>query len=70
MRSPSLARLQSRAVTGLTRSARFQPQTLLRQRCASTALRSAAPAYQSKLGQWDQRRNASATASAVYVDYL
>jgi hypothetical protein len=70
MRSPSLARLQSRAVSGLTRSARFQPQTLLRQRCASTAaFRSAAvaPAYQSKLGQWDQRRNASATASAMYV---
>lgn len=70
MRSPSLARLQSRAVFGLTKSARFQPQTLLRQRCASTAaFRSAAvaPAYQSKLGQWDQRRNASATASAMYV---
>ncbi|KAJ5486135.1 hypothetical protein N7530_000435 [Penicillium desertorum] len=68
MRSPSLARLQNRAVFGLTRSARFQPQTLLRQRCASTAaFRSAAvaPAYQSKLGQWDQRRNASAAASAV-----
>ncbi|KAJ5895204.1 Elongation factor G [Penicillium taxi] len=68
MRSPSLARLQYHAVSGLTRSARFQSQGLLRSRCASTAaLRSSAiaPTYQSVVKQWDQRRNASTTASAV-----
>ncbi|KAJ5734410.1 Elongation factor G [Penicillium malachiteum] len=69
MRSPSLARLQLRAVSGLARSSRFQSQSLLYSRCASTAaLRSSAvaPAYQSVLKTWEQRRNAaSATASAV-----
>ncbi|KAJ5631488.1 Elongation factor G [Penicillium longicatenatum] len=68
MRSPSLARLQYRAVSGLARSSRFQSQGLLQSRCASTAaLRSSgvAPAYQSVLKTWEQRRNASATASAV-----
>ncbi|KAJ5622263.1 Elongation factor G [Penicillium herquei] len=69
MRSPSLARLQLRAVSGLARSSRFQSQSLLYSRCASTAaLRSSAvaPAYQSVLRTWEQRRNAaSATASAV-----
>ncbi|KAJ6015536.1 Elongation factor G [Penicillium herquei] len=69
MRSPSLARLQFRAVSGLARSSRFQSQSLLYSRCASTAaLRSSAvaPAYQSVLRTWGQRRNAaSATASAV-----
>ncbi|KAJ5222506.1 Elongation factor G [Penicillium citrinum] len=67
MRSPSLARLQYRAVSGLTRTSRLPSQTLLRSRCASTAaLRpSGAPAYQSILKQWEQRRNASSTASAV-----
>ncbi|KAJ5128742.1 Elongation factor G [Penicillium atrosanguineum] len=68
MRSPSLARLNYRAVSGLTRTARFQPQGFLSSRCVSTAaLRSSgvAPAYQSILKQWEQRRNASATASAV-----
>ncbi|KAJ5090676.1 Elongation factor G [Penicillium argentinense] len=68
MRSPSLARLQYRAVSGLTRAPRLQPQSLLRSRCVSTAaLRSSAvaPAYQSVLKQWEQRRNASSTASAV-----
>ncbi|KAJ5201869.1 Elongation factor G [Penicillium cinerascens] len=68
MRSPSLARLNYRAVSGLTRTARFQPQGFLGSRCVSTAaLRSpgVAPAYQSVLKQWEQRRNASASASAV-----
>ncbi|KAJ5731266.1 Elongation factor G [Penicillium malachiteum] len=69
MRSPSLARLQFRAVSGLARSSRFQSQSLLYSRCASTAaLRSSAvaPAYQSLLRTWEQRRTAaSATASAV-----
>ncbi|KAJ5632406.1 Elongation factor G [Penicillium lividum] len=68
MRSPSLARLQYRAVSGLARSSRFQSQGLLYSRCASTAaLRSSAvaPAYQSVLKTWEQRRNASASASAV-----
>ncbi|KAJ6104476.1 Elongation factor G [Penicillium sp. IBT 18751x] len=68
MRSPSLARVNYRAVSGLARSARFQPQGFLTSRCVSTAaLRSSgvAPAYQSILKQWDQRRNASAAASAV-----
>ncbi|OQD73736.1 hypothetical protein PENDEC_c014G00844 [Penicillium decumbens] len=68
MRSPALARLNYRAVSGLTRTARFQSQGFLSSRCVSTAaLRSpgVAPAYQSVLKQWGQRRNASAAASAV-----
>ncbi|KAJ5681800.1 Elongation factor G [Penicillium maclennaniae] len=68
MRSLSLARVNYRAVSGLARSARFQPQGFLTSRCVSTAaLRSSgvAPAYQSILKQWDQRRNASTAASAV-----
>lgn len=69
MRTPTLARLPYRAVSGLTSTARFQSQSLLRLRCASTAaLRPSgvAPAYQSVLRQWEQRRNAaSASASAV-----
>ncbi|KAJ5812090.1 hypothetical protein N7474_008391 [Penicillium riverlandense] len=69
MRSPTLARLQTRAVSGLTRSSvRLQPQTLLRQRCASTAVlrpSAVAPVSPSIQRQWQQRRNASAAASAV-----
>ncbi|RAL05915.1 elongation factor G [Aspergillus ibericus CBS 121593] len=70
MRTPSLARLPYRAVSGLTRSSvRLQSQNFLARRCASTAaLRSptVAPAYQSILtSRSQQRRNASATASAV-----
>ncbi|KAJ5096060.1 hypothetical protein NUU61_005416 [Penicillium alfredii] len=68
MRSASIARLQYRAVSGLTRTPRFQPQSLLRSLCVSTAaLRSSAvaPVYPSMLRQWDQRRNASSTASEV-----
>ncbi|KAE8355605.1 Elongation factor G, mitochondrial [Aspergillus coremiiformis] len=70
MRCPSLARLPSRAIFGLPRSAvRLQSQNFLAKRCASTAvLRSptTAPAYQSVLNRHlQQRRNASATAAAV-----
>ncbi|PYI06535.1 elongation factor G 1, mitochondrial precursor [Aspergillus sclerotiicarbonarius CBS 121057] len=70
MRTPSLARLPYRAVSGLTRSSvRLQSQNFLARRCASTAaLRSptVAPAYQSILSsRSQQRRNASATAAAV-----
>jgi elongation factor G len=68
MRNPSFARLPYRAVSGLTSTARFQSQNFLRLRCASTAaLRPSgvAPAYQSVMRQWEQRRNASASASAV-----
>ncbi|KAI9930961.1 hypothetical protein ASPWEDRAFT_47715 [Aspergillus wentii DTO 134E9] len=70
MRSPSLARLQYRAVSGLTRSpVRLQSQNFFSQRCASTAafrLPTAAPAYQSIVNRHhQQRRNASATAAAV-----
>ncbi|KAI9374993.1 elongation factor G, mitochondrial [Aspergillus egyptiacus] len=70
MRCPSLARLPSRAVSGLARpSVRLQSQSLLSRRCASTiALRSASasPVYQSLLNRHSQqRRNASATAAAV-----
>ncbi|PYH73787.1 elongation factor G [Aspergillus vadensis CBS 113365] len=70
MRTPTLARLPCRAVSGLTRSSvRLQSQNFLTRRCASTAaLRSPtlAPAYQSTLSKhFQQRRNASATAAAV-----
>ncbi|KAI3058890.1 hypothetical protein CBS147352_900 [Aspergillus niger] len=70
MRTPTLARLPCRAVSGLTRSsARLQSQNFLTRRCASTAvLRSPtlAPAYQSALSKhFQQRRNASSTAAAV-----
>ncbi|GKZ36854.1 elongation factor G, mitochondrial [Aspergillus brasiliensis] len=70
MRTPTLARLPSRAVSGLARSSvRLQSQNFLTRRCASTAvLRSPtlAPAYQSTLSKhFQQRRNASATAAAV-----
>ncbi|PWY93588.1 elongation factor G 1, mitochondrial precursor [Aspergillus sclerotioniger CBS 115572] len=68
MRTPSLARLPYRAVSGLTRSSvRLQSQNFLARRCASTAaLRTVAPAYQSILSsRSQQRRNASATAAAV-----
>ncbi|OOF97914.1 hypothetical protein ASPCADRAFT_205188 [Aspergillus carbonarius ITEM 5010] len=70
MRTPSLARLPYRAISGLTRSSvRLQSQNFLARRCASTAaLRSptVAPAYQSILSsRSQQRRNASATAAAV-----
>ena len=72
MRSPALARLQYRALSGLTSSpVRLQSQHFLARRCASTttaALRSpiAGPAYQTVSNrQWQQRRYASANASAV-----
>ncbi|KKK19504.1 hypothetical protein P175DRAFT_0458444 [Aspergillus ochraceoroseus IBT 24754] len=70
MRCPSLARLPHRAVSGLTRSpVRIQSQSLLSKRCASTvALRApvASPVHRSILNRhYQQRRNASATASAV-----
>ncbi|GES62479.1 elongation factor G 1, mitochondrial precursor [Aspergillus terreus] len=71
MRYPSLARLPHRALSGLARApVRLPSQNFLSQRCASTAaLRSAsavAPACQSALQrQFQQRRYASATASAV-----
>ncbi|PYH92333.1 elongation factor G 1, mitochondrial precursor [Aspergillus ellipticus CBS 707.79] len=70
MRCPSLARLQCRTVSGLTRSpVRLQSQNFLARRCASTAaLRqpTVAPAYQSILSkQSQQRRSASGTAAAV-----
>ncbi|OJJ71258.1 hypothetical protein ASPBRDRAFT_207856 [Aspergillus brasiliensis CBS 101740] len=70
MRTPTLARLPSRAVSGLARSSvRLQSQNFLTRRCASTAvLRSPtlAPAYQSTLSKhFQQRRNASAAAAAV-----
>lgn len=73
MRSPALARLQSRAVSGLTTSSvRVQPQNFLARRCASTAaLRGpvTGPAYQTLWErQLKQRRHASSTtAAAVYV---
>ncbi|KAL3474668.1 P-loop containing nucleoside triphosphate hydrolase protein [Aspergillus californicus] len=70
MRSPSLARLSYRAVSGLTRTpVRLQSQNLLTKRCASTAAfrsPSAVPVYQSILNRRSQQtRNASATATAV-----
>ncbi|RAK86737.1 elongation factor G 1, mitochondrial precursor [Aspergillus costaricaensis CBS 115574] len=70
MRTPTLARLPCRAVSGLTRSSvRLQSQNFLTRRCASTAALCSptlAPAYQSTLSKhFQQRRNASATAAAV-----
>ncbi|PLB38719.1 elongation factor G [Aspergillus candidus] len=71
MRCPSLTRLPYRAVSGLTKApVRLQSQTFLSQRCASTAAfrsPSAVPLYRSAVLNKDfyQRRNASATASAV-----
>ncbi|PWY86090.1 elongation factor G 1, mitochondrial precursor [Aspergillus heteromorphus CBS 117.55] len=70
MRCPSIARLQSRTVSGLIRSpVRLQSQNFLARRCASTAVLrqpTAAPAYQSLLSKHaEQRRNASGAAAAV-----
>ncbi|PLN82984.1 elongation factor G 1, mitochondrial precursor [Aspergillus taichungensis] len=71
MRCPSLTRLPYRAVSGLTKApVRLQSQTFLSQRCASTAAfrsPSAVPLYRSAVlnKHLYQRRNASATASAV-----
>lgn len=70
MRSPALARLQSRAISGLTASSvRVQPQNFLARRCASTAaLRGPAPGPASQ-SLWEkqlkQRRHASSTTAAA-----
>ncbi|OJJ44616.1 hypothetical protein ASPZODRAFT_71108 [Penicilliopsis zonata CBS 506.65] len=68
MRAFSLARLPSRAVSGLARSSvRLQSQNFLYQRCASTvALRVPSSLNQTPVGrQWQQRRNASAAAEVL-----